>query len=41
MFLEVNPAGQWLFVERLTGQPITAALCAYMLAHDRVAVGAG
>ncbi len=25
-FLDLNPAGQWLFVERRTGQPITAAL---------------
>ena len=27
VFLEVNPAGQWLFVELRTGQPITEALC--------------
>jgi hypothetical protein len=26
VFLEINPCGQWLFVERRTGQPITAAL---------------
>jgi glutathione synthase/RimK-type ligase-like ATP-grasp enzyme len=26
VFLEVNPSGEWLFVERATGQPITAAL---------------
>jgi hypothetical protein len=26
VFLEVNPAGQWLFVEQRTGQPIAAAL---------------
>jgi len=26
VFLEVNPAGQWLFVEEVTGQPITAAM---------------
>jgi glutathione synthase/RimK-type ligase-like ATP-grasp enzyme len=26
VFLEVNPAGQWLFVEERTGQPITDAL---------------
>jgi glutathione synthase/RimK-type ligase-like ATP-grasp enzyme len=25
-FLEVNPSGQWLFIERRTGQPITAAV---------------
>jgi glutathione synthase/RimK-type ligase-like ATP-grasp enzyme len=29
-FLEVNPAGQWLFVEVLTGQPITEALAALL-----------
>ena len=26
VFLEINPAGQWLFVEQRTRQPITAAL---------------
>lgn len=26
VFLEVNPSGQWLFIEQRTGQPITAAL---------------
>ncbi len=26
VFLEVNPSGQWLFLEERTGQPITAAL---------------
>lgn len=26
VFLEVNPVGQWRFVEEVTGQPITAAL---------------
>lgn len=31
-FLELNPAGQWLWIERRTGQPITAALAA-LLAH--------
>ncbi|HEY0097473.1 MAG TPA: hypothetical protein VGB76_00850 [Pyrinomonadaceae bacterium] len=35
VFLEINPAGQWLFVEERTGQPITAALAAYLLAADR------
>ena len=29
-FLEANPAGQWLFVEERTGQPITAALAAVL-----------
>jgi hypothetical protein len=35
VFLEVNPAGQWLFVEERTGQPITAALAEYLLTADR------
>lgn len=26
VFLEINPAGQWLFVEQRTGQPISAAI---------------
>jgi hypothetical protein len=26
LFLEVNPAGQWLYVEEVTGQPITDAM---------------
>ncbi|GGE20993.1 ATP-grasp ribosomal peptide maturase [Polymorphobacter glacialis] len=26
VFLEINPAGQWLFVEHVTGQPIGAAI---------------
>jgi glutathione synthase/RimK-type ligase-like ATP-grasp enzyme len=33
-FLEVNPGGQWYFVEQRTGQPITAAL-ASLLASRR------
>lgn len=33
-FLEVNPAGQWLFVELATGQPITAALAEHLLRAD-------
>ena len=35
VFLEVNPAGQWLFIEERTGQPITAAVAEYLLAADR------
>lgn len=30
VFLEINPAGQWLFVEERTGQPITAALASLL-----------
>jgi hypothetical protein len=46
VFLEINPAGQWLFVEQLTGQPIAAELARLLLAHDqpagtRAAVAAG
>jgi D-alanine-D-alanine ligase-like ATP-grasp enzyme len=28
VFLEINPAGQFLYVEEQTGQPITSALAA-------------
>jgi glutathione synthase/RimK-type ligase-like ATP-grasp enzyme len=38
VFLEVNPAGQWLFVEQATGQPIARAVAQELLAHDRTAV---
>jgi glutathione synthase/RimK-type ligase-like ATP-grasp enzyme len=31
VFFEVNPAGQFLYVERSSGQPITAALTAHLL----------
>jgi glutathione synthase/RimK-type ligase-like ATP-grasp enzyme len=40
VFLEVNPAGQWLFVEIATGQPIAAAVARELLAHDRAGVRA-
>lgn len=30
VFLEVNPAGQWLFVEQRTGLPIAKALASYL-----------
>ncbi len=30
LFLEVNPSGQWLFVEERTGQPITGAVAALL-----------
>jgi glutathione synthase/RimK-type ligase-like ATP-grasp enzyme len=32
VFLEINPAGQFLYVEQQTGQPITAALAACLAA---------
>ena len=34
VFLEVNPAGQWLFIERLTGQKITEALASLLQEKD-------
>ncbi|MEH3104112.1 MAG: hypothetical protein PGN12_09430 [Sphingomonas phyllosphaerae] len=35
VFLEVNPAGQWLFVEDATGQPIARALAHRLIEADR------
>ena len=35
VFLEVNPAGQWLFIEERTGQPITAALADHLMKFDQ------
>ena len=34
VFLEVNPSGQWLFIERSSGQPITAALAELLQDKD-------
>ncbi|HET6438744.1 MAG TPA: alpha-L-glutamate ligase [Anaeromyxobacter sp.] len=34
-FLEMNPSGQWGFVEERTGQPITAALAELLARGDR------
>lgn len=34
VFLEVNPAGQWLFIEERTSQPITASLVEYLMGSD-------
>lgn len=34
VFLEVNPAGEWLFVEERTGQPITKAVAAQLIGMD-------
>lgn len=34
-FLEVNPAGQWLFVERETGLPISQAVADYLIGLDK------
>ena len=35
IFLEINPAGQWLFIEHYSGQPITATLARLLRDHDR------
>jgi glutathione synthase/RimK-type ligase-like ATP-grasp enzyme len=35
VFLEINPAGQWLFVEHKSGQPIAATLAEVLVANDR------
>jgi hypothetical protein len=37
VFLEINPAGQWLFVEDATGLPIARRLAAHLVAADRPA----
>ncbi len=39
VFLEVNPAGQFLFIEQMTGQPISAALAACLAASSRKGSG--
>jgi hypothetical protein len=38
VFLEVNPAGEYLFISERTGQPIPAAIAACLERHDRAAV---
>jgi glutathione synthase/RimK-type ligase-like ATP-grasp enzyme len=35
VFLELNPAGQWLFVEARTGQPITSAVAGLLARLDQ------
>jgi glutathione synthase/RimK-type ligase-like ATP-grasp enzyme len=35
VFLEINPAGQWLFVEEATGQPIAATLARLLVDLDQ------
>lgn len=34
VFLEINPAGQWLFIEERTAQPITETFARLMADHD-------
>lgn len=40
VFLEVNPAGQWLYVEAPTGLPIAAAMARTLVELDRARPGA-
>lgn len=40
VFIEINPAGQWLFVEHKTGQPITRALAEALTHQARVSLAA-
>jgi glutathione synthase/RimK-type ligase-like ATP-grasp enzyme len=35
VFLEINPAGEWLFVEERTGQPLTQAMAELLVELDR------
>jgi glutathione synthase/RimK-type ligase-like ATP-grasp enzyme len=35
VFLEINPAGQFLFVEQVSRQPIAAALARLLVEQDR------
>ena len=37
VFLEVNPAGEYLFISERTGQPIAAAIAACLQRHDQAA----
>jgi len=37
VFLEINPAGQWLFIEERTGQPITQTFVRLLAEHDGLA----
>lgn len=35
VFLEVNPAGQWRFMEQRTGVPMTETFARLLIDHDR------
>ena len=41
VFFEVNPSGEWLFVEERSGQPITETFADLLLARDQVEVAGG
>jgi glutathione synthase/RimK-type ligase-like ATP-grasp enzyme len=34
VFLEINPAGEWLFVSERSGQPITEAMADHLIGLD-------
>jgi glutathione synthase/RimK-type ligase-like ATP-grasp enzyme len=34
VFLEINPAGQWMFIEHRTGQPMTEAFVRLLMERD-------
>ncbi len=36
VFLEVNPAGQWGWIEQMTGMPITEALVDLLVSEESV-----
>lgn len=38
VFLEINPAGQWLYIEVASGQPIAAAMARALVERDRTPV---
>ena len=40
VFLEVNPAGQWLYIEVVSGQPIAATMARALLERDRTRASA-
>lgn len=35
VFLELNPSGQWMWVQMKTGQPLLEAMCDLLIAEDR------
>lgn len=36
VFLEINPNGQWLWIEEMTGLPLTKAMCKLLCHDDKV-----
>jgi hypothetical protein len=35
IFLEINPPGEWLFIEERTGQPISEAVSEVLASHGQ------